>query len=89
MNWSYFTPEFSGKPDDDPEEDLVRIIGWMDTHNYVVDQRVKRFPLTLAGEARLQYQSIHPFQNSWEELKERLRTQSSKIGSSREQLFHA
>ena len=32
-------------------------------------QRIQRFPLTIAGETRLWYQSIHPFQGNWEELR--------------------
>ena len=48
-----------------------------------------RFPLTLAGKARLWYQSIHPCQGNWEELQERCLPQFSKIVNMREQLFHA
>ena len=61
----------------------------MDTHNFAEGQRVQRFPLTLAGEAKLWYQSIHSFQGKWEELQERFRTQFSKRGKTQEQLFHA
>ena len=61
----------------------------MDTHNFAAGQRVQRFPLTLVGEARLGYQSIHPFQDNWKELQNRYRTQFSKIGNTREQLFNA
>ena len=35
------------------------------------------------------YQSVHPFQGNWEELQEGFRTQFSKLGNTREQLFHA
>ena len=48
----------------------------MDAHT---GQRLQRFPLTLADETRLWYQSIHPFHSNWEELQERLRTQFSKV----------
>ena len=32
---------------------------------------------------------MHPFQGSWGEFQERFRTQFSKLGNTREQLFHA
>ena len=57
----------------------------MNTQHFVADQRVR----TLAGEASVWYQSIHPFQGNWEELQERFRTQFSLIGNTREHVFHA
>ena len=86
MNLSYFKLEYSGKPDEDPEAQILRTIDWMDTHNFTPNQRIQRFPLTLTGEARLWYQSIHPFQGNLEDLQERLSTQFSKIGNTRKQL---
>ena len=77
MNRSYIRPEFSGRPEEDADIHLLRTIDWMDIHNFAADQRVRRFPLTLAGEAGLWYQSIHAFQVKWEELQERFRTQFS------------
>ena len=53
MNWSYFKPELSVKPEEDPEAHILRMIYWMDTYNFAADQRAQRFPLTLAGKARL------------------------------------
>ena len=47
----------------------------MDAHNVAEDQIVRRFPLTLADEASLWYQSMHPFQCIWQELQEMFRTQ--------------
>ena len=67
---------------------MLRTVHWIDTNNFVADQRV-RVPLALAGEARLCYQSIYSFHSNWEELQERFRTQFSKIVNIREQLFHA
>ena len=88
MNWYYFKAKFSGKPEEDPGAHILRIIDWMDTHNFVVVQRVRRFPLILTG--RLGYGvSVNPFQGNWEELQESFRTQFSKTGNAREQLFHA
>ena len=53
LNCSYFKPEFSGKPEEDSEEHLLRTNDWMETHNFPDDQKVRRFCLTLMGEARL------------------------------------
>ena len=86
-HWSYFKPKFSGKPQEDPETHICRTVDWMDTHHFVMGQRLQRFPLTLAGEVRLWYQSIHPFQGNWEELQDRLWTQFSNIGNTREVCF--
>ena len=66
---------------------MLRTLDWMDTHNFAVEQRMQRFPL--AGEARLWYQSTHPFQGNSEELQEEFRTQFFKTGYMREQLLHA
>ena len=60
----------------------------MDTHDFASDQRVRRFPIAIVGEDRLWYQSIHPFLGNWEALQERLRTQFSNTGNTKEQLFH-
>ena len=30
LNWSYFKAEFSGKPEEDAEEHLLRTNDWMD-----------------------------------------------------------
>ena len=79
MNWSYFKPNLLGKPEEDPEAHLLKIVDWMDTNNFNANQRV-RFPLTLEGEGRLQYQSIHPFQCNWGELQNSV----SKIDNTRE-----
>ena len=87
MNWSYFKPEFSGQPEEDTETHIVRMIDWMETHNFAAGQRVQRFPLNPAGEARLWYWCIHLFQGIWEALEERFRTQFSKIGNTREQFI--
>ena len=53
MNWSYFILEFSGKTEEAPEVHLLRTVDMMDMQNFAADQRVGRFPPTLAGEARL------------------------------------
>ena len=60
----------------------------MKTHNFPEDTKVRRFCLTLTGEARLWYESIRPIEMDWEVLQECLRQQYSKFGTSREQYFH-
>ena len=34
LNWSYFKPEFSGKPGEDVEAHLLRTNDWVETHNF-------------------------------------------------------
>ena len=48
---------------------------------------VQRFCLTLV-EARLQYKSLRPINVDWVSLQNIFRQQYSKIGNTREQLFH-
>ena len=62
LNWSYFKPEFAGKAEGDVEAHLLRTNDWMDTHNFPNDQKVRRFCLTLTGEARLWYETIRQVQ---------------------------
>ena len=66
LNWSNFKPEFSGKPEEDAEEHLLRTNDWMVTHNFPDDQKVRRFCLTLMGEARLWYETLGTVQVHWE-----------------------
>ena len=35
LNWSYFKPEFSGKPEEDVVAHLLRTNDWMETHNFI------------------------------------------------------
>ena len=37
IKWSYFKPEFSGKPQEDPDAYILRMINWIDTHNFAAD----------------------------------------------------
>ena len=83
LNWSCFKPEFSGKPDEDAEAHQLHTNDWMNAHHFVAGVKVQRFCLTLLGEARLWYQSLEPINIDWQGL------QYSKIGNTREQLFHA
>ena len=84
-----FKPEYAGKPEEDMEAHLLRMNDWMDTHDFQDQVKVQRFCLTLVGEARLWYKSLRPINADWEGLQNMFRQQYSKIGNTREQLFHA
>ena len=56
LSWSYFKPEFSGKPEDAIAHPL-RTNDWTETHNFPDGAKVQRFCLTLTGEARLWYET--------------------------------
>ena len=58
LNWSHFKPEFSGKPDNFAEAQLLKTSNWMDTHHFQDVVRVKRSCLTLVRETRLCYESL-------------------------------
>ena len=68
LNWSYFKPEFSGKPDEDAEAHLLQTNYGMNAHHFIDGVIVQRFCLTLSGEARLWYQSLEPINADWQEL---------------------
>ena len=87
--WSHFKPEFSGKPDEDAEAHLLCANDWMNAHHFIEGVKVQRFCLTLLEEARLWYQSLEPLNVDWQGLQNVFRQQYSKIGNTREQLFHA
>ena len=89
MNWSHFKPEFLGKPDEDIEAHLLRTNDWMNMHAFQEAVKVQRFCLTLVGEARNWYATLEPIAMMWPELQNMFRHQYSKIGNTREQLFHA
>ena len=88
INWSHFKPEYSGKPDEDVEVHLLRTNDWINTHDFLDDVKVQRFCLTLMEEARLWYASLEPIVMTWQELQNQFRRQYSKLGNTREQLFH-
>ena len=88
LYWSHFKPKFSGKPDEGAETHLLRTKDWMDTQRFQEDDKVQRFCLTLTGEARLWYESLRQINVDWTELQNSFRQKYSKIGNTREQLFH-
>ena len=61
----------------------------MTTHHFVEGVKVHRFCLTLLGEARLWYHSLEPINVDWLGLQNLFRQQYSKVGNTRECLFHA
>ena len=75
LNWSYFKPEFSGKPDEDAEAHLLHMNDWMNAHHFNEGVKVQRFCVTLLGEARLWYQSLQPIKVDWQGLQNLLRQQ--------------
>ena len=91
LNWSHFKPDFSGKPEEGAEAHLLSTMDCMTTHDFPEDQKVRRFCLTLLGEARLWYATLNVQQQqlNWEGLQDRFRQQYSKFGNTREQYFHA
>ena len=88
LNWSHFKPEFSGKPDEDAEAHLLCSNEWMTAHHFVEGIKVQKFCLTLLGEGRLWYHSLESIIADWQGLQNLFRQQYSKIGNTREQLFH-
>ena len=88
LNWSNFKSEYSGKPNEDAEVHLLSTNDWMNAHHFVEGVRVQKFHLTLLGEARSWYHSLKPMNVNWQELQNLFRQQYSKIGNTREQLFH-
>ena len=73
VNWSHFKPEFAGKPEEDAEAHLLCSNDWMRTHNFNEEDKVKRFCLTLLGEARLWYETLTPIANDWPALQNAFR----------------
>ena len=66
---------------------LGQMTGWT-THEFPDQVKVQRFCLTLIGEARLWFKSLRLINADWDGLQIMFRQQYSKIGNTREQLFH-
>ena len=84
LNWSYFKPEFSAKPEEDGEAQLVRTNDWMVTHNFPEVANIQKFFLTFIGEARLWYESLRPIVVDWKGLQEQFRQQYLKFCNTQE-----
>ena len=70
------------------EAHLLRTNDLMDTQRFQQDEKAQRFCLMLTGKARLLYESLRPINVDWTGLQNSFRQQYSKIGNTREQLFH-
>ena len=73
LNWSYFKPQFSGKPEEDAIAHLLRTNDLVETHNFPQEGKVQRFCLTHTGEARLWYESLRSIEIDWPTLQEHFR----------------
>ena len=62
---------------------------FLQTNDFQDGVKVERFCLTLTEEARNWYATLEPLVMTWPELQNQFRQQYSKIGNTREQLFHA
>ena len=60
----------------------------MNAHHFLEGNKVTQFCLTLVGEVRLWYESLRPINIDWLGLQNLFRKQYSKIGNTRELLFH-
>ena len=60
----------------------------MNTYHFIEGVKVQRFCLTLLCEARVRCQSLQPINVDWQGLQNLFRQIYSKIGNTREQLFH-
>ena len=91
LNWSHFKPDFSGKPEEDAELHLLKTNDWISMYDFPDDQKVRRFCLTLFGEAKWWYETLNTQQQQidWAGLQEHFRQQYSKFGNTREQYSHA
>ena len=65
LSWSHIKPDFSGKPEEDTEAHLLRTNDWMTTHDFPNNQKIRRFCLTLSGEARLWYETLGTQHLDW------------------------
>ena len=88
LNWSYFKPKFSGKPEEDAETHLLGTNNWIETYNFSEVANVQRFCLTLTREARFWFESLGPIVVDWQWLQDQFRQQYLKFGNTQDQLFH-
>ena len=61
----------------------------MNTDHFLENIKDQKFCLLLVGEARLWYESLTPINVDWQGLQNLFRQQYSKIGNTREHIFHA
>ena len=83
LSWSYFKPEFSGKPEEDMIMHLLRTNDWIEAHNFPEEAKEQKFSLTLTGETRLWYEILRPIEVDWIGLQEHFRQQYSNLVTQR------
>ena len=88
LNWIHFKPEIAGRQDEDADAHLLRTNDWMDTHAFQEDFKVQRFCLRSVGEATFWHESFRPIAIDLNGVQGQFRQQYSRIGNTREQLFH-
>ena len=66
---------------------ILKTNDWMETHNFPDDTKVRRFCLTLTGEARLWYESIRPIEMDWDALQECFRSNISNLAVQENSIF--
>ena len=89
LNWSHFKPEFSGKPDEDAEAHLLCMNDWMTAHHSVEGVKVQRFCFNTVRRSNIMVSFIRTNEHRLARVTKFIRQQYSKIGNTREQLFHA
>ena len=89
INWSYLKSKYAGELEEDAEVHLLRTNDCIDIHDFQYHEKVQQFCSTLIGEGRLWYKSLRPINADWEELQHMFRQQYTRIGYTREQIFHA
>ena len=87
LNWSYFKPEFAGKPKEDVEAHLLRTNDWMETHDFPDNTKVRIFCLTLMDEARLWHETLKAVQLDWAALQECFQQQYLKLAALGNNIF--
>ena len=83
LNWSHFKPEFSGKPEEDAEAYLLRTNDWMDTHQFQAGVKVLS-NFSWRNKIMVWISKTHKCRL----LQNQFRQQYSKIGNTRQQIFH-
>ena len=89
LNWSHFKPEFAGKPDEDVEAHLCRTDDWMDYTCFPRRCQGQVFLSNISRRGKVMVQIIKACKCRLEQVTNQFWQQYSKIGITREQLFHA
>ena len=52
LNWSYFKPEFSGKPNEDTEAHLLHTNDWMNAYHFIEGVKVQKILFNTNGRSQ-------------------------------------